>query len=84
MRPGMRFRGTAEIEHIKNALLIPVSAIFLTEQGPVAYRRSRLGAEPVRLTLGKSNAQYAEVVAGLNEGDEVTRARPEAQEAAGT
>lgn len=84
MRPGMRFRGTAETEHIKNALLIPVSAVFLTEQGPVAYRRSRLGSEPVRLTLGKSNAEYAEVVAGLSEGDEVTRARPEEQEAAGS
>jgi HlyD family secretion protein len=83
MRPGMRFRGTAETEHIKNALLIPVSAIFLTEQGPVAYRRGRLGAEPVRLTLGKSNAESAEVLAGLSEGDQVTRARPEEQEAAG-
>jgi hypothetical protein len=83
MRPGMRFRGTAETEHIKNALLIPVSAIFLTEQGPVAYRRSRLGSKPVRLTLGKSNSEAAEVLAGLNEGDEVTRARPEEPEAEG-
>ena len=54
-----------------------MSAIFLTEQGPVAYRRSRLGSEPVRLTLGKSNAEYVEVVAGLSVGDEVTRAAPE-------
>ena len=82
MRPGMRFRGTAQTEHLQNALLIPVSAIFLTEQGPVAYRRSRLGAEPVRLTLGKSNGEVAEVLAGLSEGDQVTRAHPEEKEEA--
>jgi HlyD family secretion protein len=77
MRPGMRFRGRAETERIQGAVLIPVSAVFLTEQGPVAYRRSRLGAEPVNVTLGKSNGEYAEVVAGLVEGDEVTRSHPE-------
>jgi HlyD family secretion protein len=77
MRPGMRFRGRAETERISGAVLIPVSAVFLTEQGPVAYRRGRLGAEPVKLTLGKSNGEYAEVVAGLKEGDEVSRTHPE-------
>jgi HlyD family secretion protein len=76
MRPGMRFRGRAETERISGAVLVPVSAVFLTGQGPVAYRRTRLGAEPVKLTLGKSNGEYAEVVAGLREGDEVTRSRP--------
>jgi hypothetical protein len=37
----------------------------------------------VRLTLGKSNGELVEVLAGLNEGDQVTRARPEEPEAAG-
>src|SRR5262249_43223788 len=40
MRPGMRFQGTAETERIPHALLIPTNAIFLTDRGPVAYRRT--------------------------------------------
>lgn len=79
MRPGMRFRGTAETERTTGALLIPLSAIFLTEQGPVAYRRSGVGVEPVKLALGKSNEKFAEVLSGLAEGDEVSRVVPGAE-----
>ena len=82
MRPGMRFRGSAETERVKGALLVPVAAVFLTEQGPVAYRRSGMSAQPVALTLGKSNKEYAQVLAGLAEGDQVARTRPDAEEAA--
>jgi hypothetical protein len=80
MRPGMRFRGTAETERLSGVVLIPASAVFLSAQGPVAYRRRGMGAEPVRLTLGKSNAEYVEVVAGLAAGDEVARVQPGAEE----
>ncbi|HKO94403.1 MAG TPA: HlyD family efflux transporter periplasmic adaptor subunit [Polyangiaceae bacterium] len=73
MRPGMRFRATAETERITQALLIPMSAIFLTERGPVAYRQRGVSVEPVPLTLGRSNSEYAEVLAGLSEGDQVAR-----------
>jgi multidrug efflux pump subunit AcrA (membrane-fusion protein) len=73
MRPGMRFKGTAEIERIPKALVIPTSAIFLTERGPVAYRRVSRGHEAVALKLGKRNKDYAEVLEGLSEGDEVSR-----------
>ena len=57
-------------------IAIPLSAIFLTEQGPVAYKRSGVGTTPVPLTLGKSNEKFAEVVSGLAEGDEVSRVVP--------
>jgi HlyD family secretion protein len=79
MRPGMRFRGTAETERIAQAVLIPMSAIFLTEHGPVAYRQRGMSVEPVPLTLGRSNPEYAEVVAGLSEGDQVARSDPGAE-----
>ncbi len=79
MRPGMRFGGTAETERISGALLIPLNAIFLTEQGPVAYRRSSVGVEAVALTLGKSNEKFVQVLSGLSEGDEVSLAVPGAE-----
>jgi HlyD family secretion protein len=80
MRPGMRFRGSAETERLRGALLVPMSAVFLTEQGPVAYKRAGVSVETVPLQLGKSNKEYAEVLAGLVEGDQVSRSRPEAEE----
>jgi len=80
MRPGMRFRGSAETERIAGALLIPMSAIFLTGHGPVAYRQRGVSVEPVPLTLGHSNPEYAEVLAGLAEGDQVARSDPGAEE----
>lgn len=74
MRPGMRFRGTAETDRVPHALVVPTGAIFPTEKGPIAYRRSRHGGiEAVPLTLGKRNGTYAEVLSGLSEGDEVSR-----------
>jgi HlyD family secretion protein len=73
MRPGMRFRGSAETERVAAAILIPMGSVFVTERGPVAYRRTRFGAESVPLHLGKSNASYAEVIDGLSEGDEVSK-----------
>ncbi len=69
----MHFRGTAETERVAKALAIPTNAIFLTEHGPVAYRRSARGFEAAPLKLGKRNHDYAEVLAGLSEGDEVSR-----------
>jgi multidrug resistance efflux pump len=73
MRPGMRFQGTAETGRISKALLVPTSAIFLTSRGPVAYRRTSRGFEVAPMTLGTRNRAYAEVLGGLEEGDEVSR-----------
>jgi multidrug efflux pump subunit AcrA (membrane-fusion protein) len=73
MRPGMRYRGTVETERIEGVLLIPTDAVFITEHGPVAYRRKGDGHETVKLTLGRRNQTYVEVVDGLVEGDRVSR-----------
>ncbi|MFQ5789551.1 MAG: efflux RND transporter periplasmic adaptor subunit [Acidobacteriota bacterium] len=72
MRPGMRFRGTIETDRISQALLIPSGAVFPTENGPIAYRRSMMGFEKAHLTLGRRNAQWVEVLGGLSEGDRVS------------
>ena len=73
MRPGMRFRGVVETGRIKNALLVPADAVFPTEAGPVAFRRSAVGYGRQRLTLGARNETSVEVKAGLDAGDRVAR-----------
>jgi HlyD family secretion protein len=72
MRPGMRFRGIAESERLR-ALRIPTAAVFMTERGPVAYKKHGSGYETLRLELGRAQHEYVEVLGGLSEGDEVSR-----------
>ncbi len=73
MRPGMQLRGRIETDRVAHVLLLPLEAVFVRADGPVAFRKTATGHEVVRLTLGKRNRGLAEVVAGLREGDQVAR-----------
>ena len=72
MRPGMRFRGKIETERAKDALVVDADAIFLKPQGPVVYRKTLFGFEPVSVELGRRNQKRVEVVSGLSEGDSIS------------
>jgi hypothetical protein len=74
MRPAMRFRGEIETERIPGLLLVPREAVFLRDDGPVAWRQTALGWKETRLKLGRSNRTQVEVVSGLAEGDLVSPA----------
>jgi multidrug efflux pump subunit AcrA (membrane-fusion protein) len=50
-------------------LLAPADAVRSTADGPVAWRRSLFGSEPVHLEVGRRNERFVEVLAGLAEGD---------------
>ena len=73
MRPGMQFRGRIETDRGKQALLVPLDAVFTRPEGPVAFRRTSVGHEVVRLQLGRRNLRFAEVLGGLSPGDRVSR-----------
>ncbi len=72
LRPGMRFRGQIEIARIPEIVQIPADAVFVTPDGPVAYR----DGEPVHLELGRRSSDAIEVRAGLVAGDRVAREAP--------
>jgi HlyD family secretion protein len=71
LRPGMRFRGKIETDHVDDVLMCPLEAIVSTPDGPVAHRRTAVGSEPVPLELGRRNETHVEVLSGLAEGDEL-------------
>lgn len=73
MRPGMRFVGTIETERLTRALNMPLEAVFLRPEGPVAFKRVGAGFEVVKLTLGRAYRGNVEVLAGVVEGDVVAR-----------
>jgi HlyD family secretion protein len=80
MRPGMRFQGTVELGRIRNAVLLPRTAVFIAPRGPVAYRRGLFGVEAVPLRLGRQNEESVEVLAGLAPGDRILTPRREGKE----
>ncbi len=69
MRPGMRFRGRVETARVGNALLVPARAVTATAEGPVVWRETLLGVEPVHPRLGRRGEEDVEVLAGLEAGD---------------
>lgn len=73
MRPGMRFRGVIETGRIAGALLVPADAVFPTDEGPVAFRKSAVGYGRRVLTLGARNETSVEVKSGLEPGDRIAR-----------
>jgi multidrug efflux pump subunit AcrA (membrane-fusion protein) len=77
LRPGMRFRGEVETERVAGAVQVPADAVFVTPDGPVAYRSTSDGVAKVKLTLGKRNANAIEVKSGLVPGDRVSRIDPD-------
>jgi multidrug efflux pump subunit AcrA (membrane-fusion protein) len=73
MLPGMRFRGTIETGRVHDALLVPVDAVFVTEAGPIVWRKTATGFEAKRVEVGQRNKELVEVRAGLSTGDRVSR-----------
>jgi HlyD family secretion protein len=72
MRPGMRLRADVEVERREDVLLVPLAAVVATAGGPGVERRRAGGRrERASVRLGARNAESAEVLEGLNEGDTV-------------
>lgn len=78
LRPGMRFRGQVETEHLRGVVQLPADCVFVTPDGPVAYRPASGGPGRVRLQLGHRTPAMVEVVAGVEPGDRVSCTDPEA------
>ena len=70
---GLSATADISIYSAKNALLVPVSVIITTPEGPmVAVINEATGQVARRLiTLGMQNFQFAEVLSGLKEGEKV-------------
>jgi len=73
LKDGLRATAEISIGSVKNALLVPISAIISTPGGSmVLLVNSKTGqAEPRRVNTGLQNFQYAEITSGLADGDKI-------------
>ncbi len=75
MRPGMRFKGTIEVDKKLDVLLIPIDAVFASPTGPAARIKTFRGLRIAPLELGDSDGDAVEIIAGLEAGDRVLMVR---------
>ncbi|MBZ0113277.1 MAG: efflux RND transporter periplasmic adaptor subunit [Thermoanaerobaculia bacterium] len=71
MRPGMRFKGTVEVERLTDRLCLPNEVPESLPEGPRVIVAHGVGREEVFPTLGRRNSECSEVLEGLKVGDRV-------------
>lgn len=76
LRPGMTARAFITVDQVKNALAIPVSALFDDEGSSYCYIKK--GADIFRrnIKIARMNEDLIEITEGLSEGDRVSLIRP--------
>ncbi|HSN55849.1 MAG TPA: HlyD family efflux transporter periplasmic adaptor subunit [Candidatus Sulfomarinibacteraceae bacterium] len=76
MRPGMRFRGSIEVDRRSDATLVPLEAVRFVDGSPVVFRQGLTGWRTVAVRLGERGDDRIEVLEGLEPGDVVSVASP--------
>ena len=73
LRGGLSATADINVYSAKNALLVPVSVITTTPEGPMVTVINEATGQVERrlITLGMQNFQFAEVLSGLKEGEKV-------------
>lgn len=80
LKPSMRCETSLLLDSVSDALAVPVAAIF--NEGPVRFVYRPRGAyyERVPIKTGRFSETYAEILAGIEAGDDVLLRQPSAGE----
>jgi len=70
-RPGAAVRARVTVSERQAALVVPVSALQTYEGEPVVFLKTGNDYTPRRVRIGQRDVDQAEVLAGLQAGDEV-------------
>ncbi len=76
LRPGMTCRISIEVEAVKNAVTVPLQAVFTDDQTSFCYVKTKKGGFEIRnVTTGRQNIEYVEIIAGLDVDEQVSLIR---------
>ncbi len=76
LRPGMTCRISIQAESVRNALTVPVQAVFSENQLDVCYVLRRQGGfEKKVVVTGRQNEEFVEITGGLQAGEQVSLVR---------
>ena len=76
LRPGMTARVVIHIDTAQNILSVPVQAVFSEGANKYCYICKGQNVKKVKVEIGRQNEDYAEIVAGLKNGDMVSLIKP--------
>ena len=76
LRPGMTARVVIHIDTAQNILSVPMQAVFSEGANKYCYICKGQNVKKVKVEIGRQNEDYAEIVAGLKNGDMVSLIKP--------
>ena len=78
LRPGMTVTMTVPVASADDALSVPISAVFKGDGGKkVVYVKTGGTSEKREVKIGVTNIDYAQILNGLNEGEEILLSEPD-------
>jgi RND family efflux transporter MFP subunit len=78
LRPGMTVNMTVPIARAEDAVSVPISAIFKGEgNSKVVYVRAGESSQRRQVKIGISNFDYAQILNGITEGEEILLIEPD-------
>jgi HlyD family secretion protein len=80
LRPGMTARVVIHIDTAQNILAVPAQAVFSEGVNKYCYVCLGKNVKKVKVEIGRQNEDYAEIVAGLKNGDMVSLSKPAGDE----
>jgi HlyD family secretion protein len=76
LRPGMTARTTIQASKVKNALCVPVPAIFIDNGQAVCYKETGGVFARTPVAIGSQNDHWVEIISGIADGDSVSLIAP--------
>lgn len=77
LRPGMNVQMTVPVGDAKDAVAVPVAAVFRGEgNGRVVYVRADDKTERRTVKIGISNTEHSQILSGLREGEKILLTEP--------
>lgn len=71
LKPGATAHAEILVTTVQDALAVPVQAIYTKAGHQFVFRWKRGDVEPVEIEIGNTNEEWAEVLEGLSNGDQV-------------
>ena len=71
LKPGMKGRVEIAVDEVKNALHVPLDAVFEKDGRTICHVMTGSKAEERTVKIGRSSSDFAEILSGLSDGEKV-------------
>ncbi|GAA0357605.1 hypothetical protein GCM10009092_22270 [Bowmanella denitrificans] len=69
--PGRKVEAKIQVLDQPDSLVVPLQSLFNQQNQHIVYRKNGSGFDPVPVQIGRTSLSFAQILSGLEEGDEV-------------